>query len=315
MATSGSIDLTATGTNIITEAMELLGVLEDGGTVSANELTTGSRTLNYMVKAWQTRGLNLFALQRVYVYLEKNKHEYSLGPSGDHFSTEKIQTQLNGSHDAADTTLTVDSITDINASDNIGVALTDGTVQWTTVSGSPSGTTVTLATGLTSAASDDAYIHVYTTKANRPMRIINAFVRDTSNNDIPIEVVARQDYVDLTLKTSDGQVNTVYYDPQIGTGVLYTWPETDDVTDVLVLRVQRTLEDIDTVATDDLDFPGEWFESLSTNLALRLAPKYGVSSEVFAQLKYLANEALFDAESGDIEDQLQLVPDIRRDDL
>ena len=52
---------------------------------------------------------------------------------------------------------------------------------------------------------------------------------------------------------------------------------------------QRPFEDFDASA-DEPDFPSEWFEALKFNLALRLAPEYGVPTESFSMIKNLAKE-------------------------
>ena len=79
MATSASINLAATRDDIITEALEHLGVLAEGESPSTAALTACSRTLNYMVKAWQgmLRG-ELWTINRVVLFPKKNQHEYSI---------------------------------------------------------------------------------------------------------------------------------------------------------------------------------------------------------------------------------------------
>jgi len=310
MATSGSIDFVATRDNIITEALELLGVIGEGDSPSANQLTSSARTLNMMVKHFQTKGLNLFALQRMYVFLESDKREYSLGASGDHFTTSFVQTALDGAVSSGGTSIVVDSATGISASDNIGIKVDDGTMHWTTVNGAPAGTTITLTTGVDDDAADGAVVYTYTSKANRPMGLVNAVLRDKDTNDIPIFILDRADYVNLTNKTTDGSVLSIYYDPQVTTGKLFVWPETDDTSTYLVLWVQRTLEDFD-AAGNDADFPQEWYLALSYNLAKLLLPKYG-ADKLRAQL-ILTGAASFlaEAESYDTESYMKFEPDRR----
>ena len=62
MATSGSIDFSLTRDDIITEALEQLGVLGSGETANTDDVVSASRTLNMMTKAWQADGLTLFAV-------------------------------------------------------------------------------------------------------------------------------------------------------------------------------------------------------------------------------------------------------------
>lgn len=312
MATSGSIDYTVDRDAIITEALEIMGVLAGGDTPNSDDVTSLSRTLNMMVKFLQAKYVNLFAVQRMYVFLQANQNEYSLSSSSsDHLTTSFAQTALDGAVSSGGTSLTVDSISSISDGDNIGIKLSDGTMHWDTVNGAPAGSTVTITNGLASAAADDAVVYAYTTKADRPMKILNQVLRDSDGRDIPIEKLARSDYIYLPNKTSDGSVINIYYDPQVSTGKLYVWPETDDTSDYLVLWVQRTLEDFD-ASGDDPDFPQEWYLPLAWNLANYSAVKFGVPVAIASKITKTAKDLLEEAGSYDTEDYMILQPDTRR---
>ena len=93
MPTSGSINLSASRDDIITEALELLGVLAEGDSPTAAQLTSCARTLNYMVKTWQADGINLFAVQQAYLFLIKNQSVYSLlSTTTDHYTASFVET-------------------------------------------------------------------------------------------------------------------------------------------------------------------------------------------------------------------------------
>ena len=313
MATSGSIDFTANRDDIVTEALEQMGVLAEGQTPSADQLTSMSRTLNMLVKAWQAEGLNLFAVQKLYVYLEKNKNEYLLGGSTtDHISAEYNRTTTSATSVSGASTITVSSITDMAASDYIGVKQSDGTMHWTTINGAPAGSTVTLTDVTTDTIDSGVTVYFYTAKANRPMKISNVVVTDSiSAQDIPIWMISRQEYIELPNKTSDGVVNSVYYDPQINLGKLYVWPESDTVDKYLTIWVQRTLEDFD-AASDDADFPQEWFLPLAMNLAVLSCTKYGVPRTQRSHIANIAHGLKVMAESFDREDGFQFQPEFTR---
>lgn len=303
MATSGSINLTASRDDVITEALELLGVLPEGESPNASQLISCARTFNYMIKALQADGLNLFAMQQQYLFTNKDQSAYTLtSTTTDHYTASFVQTALASDALSGATTITVDSITGISASDKIGVYQDDDTVHWTTVNGAPSGSTVTLTAALTAAASTDAVVYAYTTKANRPMRVLDAVIHHAeSDTDIPIFVGSRTEYFNQTDKNTDSRVNTVYYDPQVTTPKLYVWPQSDDERDYLKLYVQRTLDDLD-AASDDMDFPQEWFLFLAYRLALLIAPKYGKPLESMSVLSQIAEQEYervrgFDAEN------------------
>ena len=157
MPTSGSINLTTSRDEIITEALELLGVLAEGDSPTAAQQTSCARTMNYMIKAMQADGLNLYALQLVYLFLQEAQSSYSLLSTGtDHYTASFTETTTSAASISGATTLTVTSITGISASDKVGVYQADGSVHWTTVNGAPSGSTVTLTATLTGAASSCA---------------------------------------------------------------------------------------------------------------------------------------------------------------
>ena len=311
MATSGSIDFSVSRDDIITESLELMGVLGEGQSPSTDQITSMSRTLNMLVKTWQAEGLNLFAIQKLYVYLEKDKNEYSLGSTtSDHISAEYNRTTTTIAGITTDTTITVTSVDDMTASDYIGIKLSDGTMHWTTI-GSIASLVVTIDTALPSAMDSGSTVFFYTTKANRPMKISNVVVTDSiADRDIPIWMISRQEYIELPDKTSDGVVNSIYYDPQITLGILHVWPETNSVDKYLKVWVQRTLEDFD-ASSDNPDFPQEWFLPIAFNLSALSCTKYGVPR---VQRDYISNTAgglKRMAESFDIEDGFYFQPEMR----
>jgi hypothetical protein len=116
---------------------------------------------------------------------------------------------------------------------------------------------------------------------SRPLRITSARI-SVSGIETPLQEMSRAEYFDLPNKTSTGRPTGYYYDPQLTTGKIYLWPTVaTGVTATLKFTYQRSLEDFD-AAGDEPDFPQEWLECLSYNLAVRLAPKFGatISQEV-----------------------------------
>lgn len=286
MAISNSIDFSMTRDDIIKKALQLVGAVGEGETPNSDQLSETSLSLNMLVKAWQGEGANLFAQEQCYLFLEKDKNEYTLSSSGDNCTTSYNKTQLSTAGVATDSTIDVDSDDDISDGDYIGIELDDGSMQWTTVNGSPSGDTVTLTTALTGAAAIDNYVFTYTTKANRPMKVLQGFIRSVDDNDTTVHTVNKSDYFDLSNKTVDGTVTQISYDPQIAAGTLRVYSQTNDVTDVLVMTVQRTLSDFDS-STDNPDFPQEWYLALTYNLALIIAPEFGIDENDFRRIGLL----------------------------
>jgi hypothetical protein len=274
MATSGSYDFSLNRNEIITEALSFIGAIAIGETPTDAEMSDGSRTLNMMIKAWQAEGVGLWLNQEVTLFLEYGETSYTLGPTGDHCSAATVKTEIKTAASSGDSTIEADSITGISDGDNIGVELDDNTLQWTTVSGAPSGNTITLAAAITADVAVDNHVYAYTTKIQRPLEIIEARRVDADDNETPIDLISRDEYMSLSDKGSKGTPNQVYYHPQLTNGVLYVWQACDDVRDRIKMTIKRPVQDFD-AGTNDCDFPQEWFEALTFNLARRLAVKYG----------------------------------------
>lgn len=282
MATSGSVNLTVTRDDIISEALQVIGVLEEGGTPNANQLSDSARSLNILAKSWMADGLHLWKNRAIVVFPVATQSRYVLKPSGGDracYLDDYVKTEIATAASSGATSISVDSITDMAASDVIGVEQDDGTIHWTTISGSPSGTTITLASGLTDEAAVDNNVYTYTTAITwKPLQVPHAYTRTDDNIDIPVIIISKDEYSDLSSKsTATGRINQIYIDPQRDSLEINVWPvpSTSDVDKVLVLWAQMPFEDFD-AASDEMDFPLEWGRALVWSLAADLAFKYGI---------------------------------------
>ena len=278
MATSGSTNFTINRDEIIRQALLNLRVVDPAIAIGAQDISDGALGLNLMIKAWQTDGVFLWLNEEVCLHQQYNTQYYSLGTDHCALLSDSFKTQLASDAAAAATEITVDDDDDIEDGDYIGIELDSGTIQWTTVNGAPSENVVTLTDALTGAATTDRWAFSYTSKISRPLQIIEARVRDTNDVDIPLNIcTSRNEFFHQTDKTTTGEVLDVYYEPLIGNGRLYTWPVagTTDVTDRIIMTVQRVIEDLDTSA-NNFDGPVEALEALIWNLSARQAPQYGV---------------------------------------
>lgn len=113
----------------------------------------------------------------------------------------------------------------------------------------------------------------------KPLKVYEAFNRSsTSNVDIPMRPLTKQEYNLLGNKSSSGNPIQYYYDPQRVFGTLSFFPvptSAEAAANTVVITYQRPFEDFDS-AVDEPDFPQEWFDALSYGLACRLAPEYGI---------------------------------------
>lgn len=312
MATSGNITLVASRDTIITEALSQLGAVDGVGPADPNDVASMAISLNFLIKWLQAKaGLNLFALQRIALMLEKDKRFYNLGPNGDHFTPESGLRRLTTTASllAGVSVIPVNDATGVLAADEIGIVQEDG-VHWTTVV-SVLVNDITITDVTTADVANAAAVFNFTGKGNRPMKIMDVVTRRFDNTlDVPVEVIDRERYITLSNKEANGQVNQVYYDPQVGTGKLFVWPIELNLSQYLVLYVQRTLENVDASA-DDVDFPQEWFLPLVYNLAKMNTAKFGITSSESTKINRLADETLDEAFNWDREEDIRIQPDDR----
>jgi len=80
MAFTGIADHKQTATDIITEALEVLGVLEEGETPGTDQTTSSLRTLNNMIKLWSA-DTQIFAQNEYQLNLVASTNLYTLGIS------------------------------------------------------------------------------------------------------------------------------------------------------------------------------------------------------------------------------------------
>lgn len=314
MSTSGSYDFTVTRDDIITDAYDEIGALEEGETPSADMTTSAARKLNIMVKAWVTKGHHLWALQDCVLFQVLSQQSYALGNAATDANwcawDDYAQTTLSAAAASGASSVSLTSATGFATGDKIGIVLDSGAIQWTTVT--IAGTTGTLGAVTTGAAASGNVVFGYTNRIYRPLRVVKdtLFRRDINNNDTPITLIGMTEYEMLTAKTQTGKSIQAAYQPFLTSGRLWTWPTADLATDVLRFTVERAIQDFD-LTTDNPDLPVEWSEALYLNLALRLAGPNGASGEV-PRIKVLADEALDDVLNWDRENApVKFQPDLR----
>lgn len=104
----------------------------------------------------------------------------------------------------------------------------------------------------------------------RPNRIVGGFFR-LSGIDYPLEVIGRDDYNSISIKTTPGIPKYLYYYPAfpVATVNLYQVP------DAAYTMSLDALQPITALSRDtELNLPPEYEEAIKYNLALRMAPIY-----------------------------------------
>lgn len=313
MATSGTVVFRTNRNDLIKSSLRLVGGydIENASGPTAAQISTASEALNMLVKQWQTKGLQLWLRKYGVIFPQDEQSVFALGSpaaSGDHACLTTplgvggfVNTELSADAAAGASTISVDTISSdftagisvvtIASTYNIGIELDDGALQWTTVSGAPSGTTVTLAAVLDGAASEGNKVYCYQTKLVRPLRISDAWIRHDAGNDSPVNPIPREHYNRFGQKTTVFSTPTqLYYDNQTNTGYIYVYPGFDSVDKLLYIEFQTPIQDFNS-STDDFDLPQEHNAFLKFKLAEALAPEYEVPMEKFKMIAKLAKDS------------------------
>ncbi len=83
MTTSNSVNFDQTATEIIKDALILIGGIEDDETPTASQLDYAMRHLNRMVKAWSVKGMKVWMWREATLPLVVGQESYTLGAGGN----------------------------------------------------------------------------------------------------------------------------------------------------------------------------------------------------------------------------------------
>lgn len=152
---------------------------------------------------------------------------------------------------------------------------------------------------LTTAAS-------YTLSPVRPLRILSARLK-RSGTETPMYEMSRQEYDDLPNKASTGLPTQFYYDRQREAAKMYIWPVLTTVAgETIEYTYERELEDIVSL-NDVIDVPGEWWDAVVHNLAVRMVETLGFNKPPTLLMR--AAETLREAGAFDREESVYFVGD------
>lgn len=294
MPTSATASWNPIVQDIINAALRKIGALGEDETANTNQLTNAEMALNGLLKAWMAMGLHVWTEEEGILFLQPGQRRYLFGATATDNACDAnsyVQTSLTSTGAAAATTIQVGSITGIANAQNIGVVLDAGTVFWTTVSGAPSGSTVTLAAGLPSQATSGALVFTYASRILRPLKVPNARTLNlVSGLETPMTPMSRQEYMDLPNKASTGVPLQWFYAPKMDNGELYLWPL--EVLPQYAMRFTwyRPIYDV-TLTTQTLDFPQEWSLPLTWALAEEMGAEFDVPPQRWTLIQAKAKDA------------------------
>ena len=282
MATSGSFDFNITTTQILQEALELTGLIRINQTPSGDLTTSAMRTLNGMIKAWQTDTVKLWTVEQRF---------YSLSASSVVLGTDGVDYRCVNNHTSASNT------TPVTGAKYAGY--------WFELATTAGGAWIT-DTAYTSLNYIDLEADVLELwQEGHTVRV--------SEQDFPIYKYTREEYWEKLNKNENekSQARRIYFDRGRDNPHVRIWPWPDDSTDLISLQVIRKLEDFD-AALNNPDTPSKWIEAITYGLAERLSPKAALSEKETRKLMAFASRALELAKDDDTESgDFQIAPNLR----
>jgi hypothetical protein len=296
---------TKTAGDLIRASLRDAGIVAAQLPIQAVDFALAQATLNDVLASWQALGINLWRETEALLPLNASQTEYSLGAGGAHCFTSYNYSTASSAISAAAVSIPMVSSAGMTIGDFIGIELADGTRQWSNIVSIPDSTHVTItAGGLTSDANSGASIYAYTTKIDRPLRILDVRCATTFTGDEIISTQAsRQRYYQTPNKTNTGSiVSEWYYSPQLTNGKLSVWSPAQNCVTLLrftFVKPQYVPED----QSDLVLIPSEWFLPLKWALASELGVTYAIDVNRLVTIQQKAASSLELALSNDSEDE------------
>lgn len=272
---------------LIRLALQSVNIIDLPATPDSETYQVSSKLLNLMLKKWEAQGINLWKRRQGYLFTALNDEQYELGTSGFHATLSYTATALSNSASSLATVLSVSSNSGMTAGDFIGIELDDGTRHWDTIASVAGDTSVTITSGLASAAASGNNVVFYTNKISRPLRVLRATtldLRTTNHNEVAMRISSYDEYFNTPVKSSSGRPNNFYYDRLLNgstpyTGTLFLYPRPNNVNYIIAFTFQESIADLSNV-TDYADFPQEWLDAVRWNLAVEMAYFFGKFQEL-----------------------------------
>lgn len=287
MTTSGVYTLSYDTNELAQEALDVLQAMGDGETISGDIIGRVKKSINLMLKEWQTQGIHLWTYTEGTLFLEVGKHKYDFRESDVHIANDWFETTTTAATAASALSIPVTSAGNIQADDTIGIVQNDNNLFWTTVK-EVSGSTVTINDSIPLPTLKGAFVRNYRTDLIPVSRVLNVRRQESSDYEIPIVFQSREDYFNLPNKTQSGTPIQAYYSRQDiageTSGIMYLWLSPSSSVPVINFTYERKLQIL--VDDDDtVDLPDYAQEAFIYNLAVKLIPKIGTSKDLALWVK------------------------------
>ena len=253
MAVSGSKNFEPDVAEYVEEAFERCGLELRTG----YDARTARRSLNFLFADWANRGLNRWTIKQLAQTVAADITEYPLGTItlsvADSDSFTIAETITGGTSNVTASVITKPTATSMTITVPSGTFVAAETI---TGSSSAATTTVSEAPSLVDTQSS--------------IDILSAVVR-RSSQDIAIQRLSRDDYLNIPNKTTTGRPIQFYVDRQI-TPVIKIWPAPENSTDEIIYDRLVRIDDADT-SVNTVQVPFRFYPCLVAGLAYYISLK------------------------------------------
>ena len=292
MTTSGRFNLSTTLNELLEETADILQIGADGEPLSGDFLVRARKTLNFMLKAFEGQAIHLWTFSTGTLFLTIGQNSYAFGDSDTHLANDYNETTIDADEAIGQTVISVTSTTGFANSDPIGIVTNDNALHWSTISSFVANDTVTIADALTVKASIGNVVYQYTLNSFKPVsRVSSVRRKETTDYEVPINFLSKEDYEMLPNKKQKGTVIQTYYERKQPTGTMFVWNPPSSAIPVLRFSYERRIQIMEDPG-DTFDMPEDFFEAITWNLAKRLIPKFGCTVARATLINKMAVESL-----------------------
>ncbi len=308
MATSGTIGQTTISTDKLLEhAWRRCGLLASSQT--PEQVDAAKESLYMLLVHLANRGLNLWCVDKHYIPLFTGQRSYSL-PDGSLSVLNVLHskpTTISGSDTSTASTYTYAFTTEdtlvrfgleLASAPNgpVTIAVSDDDVTYTTIK------TIALADAPTALAWFDvdpqrttSYVKV-TDTGGSPALSVATFYAANGGTDVPVSQFNRDEYAQQPDKDFQSGTVTNYFFEKSLSPTVSAWPVPNADGNFLTVWLHRQVQDVGALS-QELGIPSRWLESISNQLAFRVALEVpGVDPARLSLLKGLSDESVITAE-------------------
>ena len=151
------------------------------------------------------------------------------------------------------------------------------------------------------------------TGSTLPLRILDQYIVDSTGNSVTLVMTSRYDWDTLGQKFQPGVPNQIWYNPQLGAGIITLYDVPSDSTHTIHVVTQLQIQDIG-VLTNNVAFPQEAYRMLVWNLTDEISLDYRMPADERLEVNQKATafrEKFFNAEFGQEQASIFFTPSER----